>query len=430
MPEITRGLLRYRYRRLDEARAAAHAAGFKGAMYPWQSGSDGREESQQVHLNPLSGNWIPDNSSLQRHVNAAIAYNTWHFYQVTGDLDFLSFYGAEMILELARFWASTATYNRDLDRYEILGVMGPDEYHDGYPDRAQPGLDNNAYSNVMAVWVLCRAMEVLEILPADHRHRLSEKLRLTTEETAQWNAMSRKMRLVFHDDVILSQFEGWDDLEELDWVALKERHGDIRRLDRVLESEGDTPNRYKASKQADVLMLFYLFSADELRTLFERLGYPFENDTIPRTIEYYLQRTTDGSSLSQVVHAWVQARSDRSASWRLFRKALQTDVGDHAGGTTQEGVHLGAMAATVDIIQRCYTGIETRGDILYLNPQLPDELQQLQLRVRFRGHSLALDVRQTRMTITAERCAADEIKVNVRGRVHALASGEVMDFER
>ncbi|MCP1364830.1 glycoside hydrolase family 65 protein, partial [Halomonas sp. BBD48] len=68
IPEITRALLRYRYRRLDEARYLARQAGYRGAMYPWQSGSDGREESQQVHLNPKSGRWIPDNSSLQRHV--------------------------------------------------------------------------------------------------------------------------------------------------------------------------------------------------------------------------------------------------------------------------------------------------------------------------------------------------------------------------
>jgi trehalose/maltose hydrolase-like predicted phosphorylase len=69
----------------------------------------------------------------------------------------------------------------------------------------------------------------------------------------------------FHDDGIISQFEGYDELEEFDWDGYREKYGDIHRLDRILEAEGDTPNRYKVSKQADVLMLFYLFSADELR---------------------------------------------------------------------------------------------------------------------------------------------------------------------
>ena len=54
-PELTRALLRYRYRRLPEARQAARAAGYSGAMYPWQSGSDGREETQRLHLNPQIG---------------------------------------------------------------------------------------------------------------------------------------------------------------------------------------------------------------------------------------------------------------------------------------------------------------------------------------------------------------------------------------
>src|SRR5690606_26994243 len=89
LPELTRELLMYRYRRLNEARFAASASGYRGAMYPWQSGSDGREESQVVHLNPRSGRWVPDETHLQRHVNAAIAYNVWQYYEATGDHEFL-----------------------------------------------------------------------------------------------------------------------------------------------------------------------------------------------------------------------------------------------------------------------------------------------------------------------------------------------------
>ena len=109
-------------------------------MYPWQSGSNGREEAQVVHLNPLSGRWLPDSSHLQRHINVAIAYNVWQYYQVTGDIEFMANYGAEMIFEICRFWASIARFDPALDRYEIVGVMGPDEYHDGYVGAAAPGL--------------------------------------------------------------------------------------------------------------------------------------------------------------------------------------------------------------------------------------------------------------------------------------------------
>src|SRR6185437_13521247 len=128
-------------------------------------------------------------------------------------------------------------------------------------------------------------------------------------------------------------------------------------LDLILEAEGDSPNCYKLSKQADVLMLFYLFSADELKALFTRLGYPFDGALIPKTINYYLRRTSHGSTLSGTVHAWVLARSCRRGSWSLFSEALRSDVGDIQGGTTPEGIHLGAMAGTLDLLQRCYTGL-------------------------------------------------------------------------
>src|SRR5690606_37205439 len=105
-PTLARSLLLYRYRRLDQARHAATKAGYQGAMFPWQSGSNGREESQVIHLNPKSGRWIEDKTYRQRHVNAAIAYNVWQYYEVSGDTEFLSEHGAEMLLEIARFWAS------------------------------------------------------------------------------------------------------------------------------------------------------------------------------------------------------------------------------------------------------------------------------------------------------------------------------------
>src|SRR3546814_10982751 len=104
-------------------------------------------ESQVLHLNPRSGRWTPDNTHLQRHVSAAIAYNVWRYWQATGDREFLSCYGSEMLVEIARFWASMASYNENLGRYEIRGVMGPAELHDRYPGREEPGPEHTAYTN-------------------------------------------------------------------------------------------------------------------------------------------------------------------------------------------------------------------------------------------------------------------------------------------
>lgn len=431
MPEITRSLLMYRYRRLDQARKAASEKGYKGAMYPWQSGSSGREETQQLHLNPKSGRWNPDNSHMQRHVNAALAYNIWQYYQVTEDLEFLSFYGAEMFMEIARFWASKTSFNKETGRYEILGIMGPDEYHDAYPESNEAGLNNNTYTNIMTVWILNRALEICELLAETERKPLCEKLDFTDEEKELWKDITRNMKIVFHENGILSQFEGYEELEEFDWDGYMEKYGDIQRLDRILEAEGDTTNRYKVSKQADVLMLFYLFSSEELTSIFNQLGYNFEYETIPRNIDYYLKRTSHGSTLSRVVHSWVLARSNRSESWKLFLEALESDVADIQGGTTPEGIHLGAMAGTIDILQRAYTGIEARGGMLHFNPAIPPELGELHMHIRYRSYPMEITITPQKLTIKTLPCPRGQVRIAFQDEITDLriGCGDMMEFK-
>ncbi|MFG0284646.1 MAG: glycoside hydrolase family 65 protein [Phycisphaerales bacterium JB039] len=424
IPELTRALLMYRFRRLDEARAAAAEEGYAGAMFPWQSGSNGREESQTLHLNPRSGRWIPDNTRRQRHINAAIAYNVWQYYQATGDEEFLSFYGAEMIFEIARFWAAIATFNDERGRYDINGVVGPDEYHTDDPDAPQPGLRNNAYTNIMAAWTLRCARRVMDSMPRDRCLRLQRDLGVTGEELSRWDEVARRLYIPLQDDGVISQFEGYEALEEFNWAGYRKKYGDIQRLDRILEAEDDTPNRYKASKQADVLMLFYLFSAEELASIFEQLGYQFDPEIIPRNIDYYSSRTSHGSTLSRVAFAWVLARSHREASWKCFEEALRSDVEDIQGGTTSEGIHLGAMAGTVDLVQRCYTGLELRDDTLWFNPELPDDLGEVRFQLRFRGHTLSLRIDHEQFEVSSCRGGPLPIRIGVGGEVAELRQGQ------
>ena len=429
LPVLSRALLSYRYRRLTAAREAAAEAGFRGAMYPWQSGSSGREESQTLHLNPRSGRWLPDNSHLQRHIAIAIAYNVWLYWETTGDLEFLRFRGAPMILEIARFLADLATYDRVKDRFEIRGVMGPDEYHDAYPNADTPGIDNNAYTNVMSTWVMQRAIGLIDLLPEHHGEELLEDLQLGPGELERWEHISRRMFVPFHDGVI-SQFEGYEKLRELDWDDYRRRYGDIQRLDRILEAEGDTPNRYRASKQADVLMLFYLLSSDELTALLDRLGYAFDPVRDPRrTIEYYLARTSNGSTLSRLVSAWVVARLDRERSWTFFLDALESDVGDTQGGSTAEGIHLGAMAGTVDFVQRGFTGLEMRDGVLRLDPRLPDEMPSLGMSLHYRGHRLEIEIDRQRLHVRARPGPAAPIDVVLCGTPTTLHAGDSVEVD-
>ncbi len=428
LPELARSLLMYRYHRLPAARRAAKDAGYKGAMYPWQSGSNGREETQVLHLNPESGKWDPDNTHLQRHVGVAIAYNIYQYYEATRDTEFLMAYGAEMMFEIAHFWSSIAVFNKKRDKYEIHGIVGPDEFHTQYPDSDHQGLNNNAYTNVMAVWVLRTALDFIDYISDTRRKELFTDLNINDREIERWQEISRKMFVPFLDNGLISQFEGYENLKELDFKKYKEKYGDIQRLDRILKAEGDSPNRYKASKQADVLMLFFLLSADEIEALFRRLGYPFNRDSIPETVKYYIDRSSHGSTLSRLVFSWVFSRTDREESYQVFNESLKSDFEDIQGGTTPEGIHLGAMAGTVDIIQRCYTGLEIRDGILWLNPQLPKGIKGFNMRIRYRGHWMWLHFTQSRLEVSFESGRSPQIQIGIVDKVYELGEGDCREF--
>ncbi|GAA2246514.1 glycoside hydrolase family 65 protein [Streptomyces indiaensis] len=423
-PEVSRALLHYRHRRLDRAHAAARALGRRGALYPWQSGSDGREETQRLHLNPRSGRWLPDHTHLQHHVGSAIAYNVWQYCEASGDVEFLHTKGAELLVQIARFWADSAAWDAASGRHSIRGVVGPDEYHEAYPDAERPGLEDNAYTNVTAAWVLARALEVLRDLPAPRRRELVERLELDDGEPEQWEEVSHTLRVPFHDGVI-SQFEGYGDLAELDWDGYRTRYDDIRRLDRILEAEGDSVNRYKASKQADVLMLGYLFSPDELQGLFRRLGYRMDGETWARTVDYYLARTSHGSTLSGLVHGWILARARRSEAWSFCQEALRGDVADLQGGTTGEGIHLGAMAGTLDLVQRGLTGLEARQGALWLDPVPLPELSSYGFSLQYQGHwGVRLLLESGRLEIAVPSSGGPPIDVRLPDRTVCVGPGE------
>ncbi|MFF8598006.1 glycoside hydrolase family 65 protein [Streptomyces sp. NPDC015232] len=415
-PEVARALLLYRHRRLPAARAAARRAGGVGAAYPWQSASSGREETQELHLNPRSGRWLPDFSRLQRHVNSAVAYNVWRYAETTGDRGFLHAAGAEMLLEVARNWAGSATFDPALGRYRIRGVVGPDEYHDAYPGATEPGIDDNAYTNATAAWVLARALDLMGELPHARRAEMFERLSLDDEELARWDDVSRRLHVPFHRGAV-SQFEGYGDLAELDWEAYRARYGDIRRLDRILEAEGDTVNRYQASKQADTLMLGYLFRPEELHALFARLGYALDDAIWRTTVAYHLSRTSHGSTLSSLVHGWILARRQGADAWRHCREALLSDVADLQGGTTAEGIHLGAMAGTVDLVERGITGLEAGPGELRVDPVALAEIPRFAFTLCVQGH------RGVRVRVLPGRLAV-RVPASPRSRLTVVLPGE------
>ncbi|MCW8196437.1 glycoside hydrolase family 65 protein [Proteobacteria bacterium 005FR1] len=423
-PDLARSLLLYRCRRLDAARESARECGYRGALFPWRSAASGREVTPRYQYNLISDRWMSDPTRMQRHVNAAIVYNIWHYYLATGDGDFLQQYGAEIILEIARCWASIAEYSAEHDRYEILGVIGPDEYHNSYPDRDVPGLDNNAYTNLMAVWSLCRALEVLDHLDAQTREELKARLRLDPEEFRHWDEISRKMRIVFNDDGIISQFEGFEKLKAFEEDMLPEALRG-RRVDWALEAMGSSADEYQVTKQADTLTLFYLFPAQELISLFNRLGYSLDRAQLRRTADYYLARTTHRSSLSRIIYAGALAQIDPDHSWTFFRKSLETDLRTLKGETVAEGIHLGAMGGTLDIVQRRYLGLDV--DVsgrLIVDPAMPGALCRVSTVIYLRGKRIEVSGSPEGIVLRSASENNDAVELLIRDRTKSLAPGE------
>ena len=428
-PELTRISLLYRYRRLGEAQAAARAAGLAGALFPWQSGSDGRDETPTQLFNPLTGTWMPDNSRRQRHVGLAIAYSVIQYLEASQDWSYLAEIGMELIVEIVRCFASMASYDSETDRYDIDGVMGPDEFHDGDSGRPGSGVRNNAYTNILLAWIAHRAAALLAQLDRRDDGRTRRRLRLGSEELERWDRLARRLRVPFHADGVISQFEGYADLAELDWTAYRARYDDIGRLDLILAAEDDTPNRYRVSKQPDVLMLLYLLSAEDLRATLERLGYQLDSAAVRRTVAFFLSRTSHGSTLSRPICSWLLARADRAQSWSLFNEALDSDLADIQRGTTREGIHLGAMAGTVDLLLRCYTGLETRDGALWLHPALPPELGRVHFEIGYRGHGISVDLTLSTLTLHLQPRAAAPIQVHVEDEELTLHAGHSYTFD-
>ncbi|WP_133137568.1 glycoside hydrolase family 65 protein [Legionella rowbothamii] len=390
-PCIARSMLMYRYHRLNSARQLAREKGYQGAMFPWQSASNGEEETQQFHLNPQSGTWGPDLSSQQIHVNMAIAYNIYNYYQFTQDIVFLKDYGAEIIFEIAKFISSYVTFNPGKNKFELLGVMGPDEYHEKEINAETPGLRNNTYTNIMSVWVLEKALSLKDILPSFQLQSLYELLNIRKEDLKKWKNITTNIFIPFHEE-ILSQFEGYECLNAFDWKSYKKKYGQCERLDRILKAENKDPNQFQIAKQPDTLMLFYLLGEQELLRILYHAGYLPTPKLINDTLYYYLQRTSHGSTLSKITLASILTTRDPALSVHLYQEALISDLQDTQGGTTEEGIHLGVMTGTLSFLKQFISGLGIYENCLSLNPQLPSWIKRLKFKVLFKQNLYVIEL--------------------------------------
>ncbi|MBS1151905.1 MAG: Maltose phosphorylase, partial [Myxococcaceae bacterium] len=275
-PAAARALLMYRYHTLPAARAKAARIGHRGALFAWESADTGEEVTPPYVLSP-GGEVVPIHSgSQEQHIAADVAYGVWSYWQATGDDAFVVSAGAEILLETARFWASRATAGSD-GLLHIERVIGPDEYHDG--------VDDNAYTNVMAQWNLERGAEVAQWMaqryPAEFS-ALARRLGLSPDEPRAWMKAAPRLYTGFDPKTgLFEQFRGYFALEDIRGLPLAGRAAPAGLL-----WESARVRRSQLVKQADVVMLIHL--------LWDR----FSPEVRAANFRYYEPRTDHGSSLS------------------------------------------------------------------------------------------------------------------------------------
>jgi trehalose/maltose hydrolase-like predicted phosphorylase len=274
----------------------------------------------------------------------------------------------------------------------------------------------------MVAWVMEKAFGLWEGLSEEDQKKLSSKINLGKDEFENWKEISSKLNIVIKDE-ILAQYDGYFELKELDWNYFREKYGNIYRMDRLLKAEGKTADEYKVAKQADTLMTFYNLPEEEVTKILNKLGYNLKADYLRLNMEYYLQRTSHGSTLSRVVHAQLANMiGDKKLSWELYSDALSSDYNDIQGGTTGEGIHAGVMAGTVLVALQTYAGVDVRSGKLIINPNLPDAWRKLSFNFNLKEDHFEISVRHDRLDVRFTG-PSRELEIVVNGAIDLLPEG-------
>jgi len=395
-PQAARTLLMYRYNMLDAARKNAALNGYKGAQYPWESADTGEEETPKWGFD-YKGNpvriWTGD---LEHHITADIAFAVWEYFRATEDIEFMLNYGAEIIFETARFWVSRCEYVKELDRYEINNVIGPDEFHEH--------VDNNAYTNYLAKWNIKKGLELINMLKEkypEHYHAISNKICLTNEEMEKWKEVEEKIYIPYDKDKkLIEQFEGYFDKKDYVIDKFDENNMPIWPEGVDITKLGDT----QLIKQADVVMLMLL------------LGEEFDEETKRINYEYYEKRTMHKSSLGPSMYAIMGLKvGDHKNAYQSFMRSANVDLVDNQGNT-KEGLHAASAGGTWQVAVFGFGGMEIdKEGALNINSWLPEKWDKLSYKVFWKGNLIEVIVTKQEVTVKKLK-GKGNIKVKVKGK--------------
>lgn len=368
-PAAARDLLLFRYNTLPMAIERAKMLDCKGACYPIAT------------LNGDEACALWQHASLQLQPSTAVAYGIWHYVHLTEDTDFLWRYGAEILLQIARFMASRVELGSTTGKYGYFGVMGPDEFH--------MMVNNNAYTNYMGMRTLAYTVEVLARMqleqPAAYA-ALAEKTSLTEDETARWQHIAENMYIPQDETGLIEQHDGYFDLPHTDINAIPMSEFplyDHWSYDRIYRSD--------MIKQPDVLMFLYLYNSSFTKAV-KRVNYDF-----------YEPRTIHESSLSPAIHSILAAELDNmDEAVRFFGYATRLDL-DNYNRNTREGLHTTSIAMAWINIVYGFAGLRSDGEQLKFAPRLPQRWKTLTFSVMYRGRVIRICMEAARTSFRLEQ---------------------------
>ncbi len=403
-PEAARKLEEYRYLSLPGAHKKAEHNGYSGAMFPWESAwlDDGEVTPEYQDVDIITGLPIKVWSGfIEQHITADVAFGVWQYYMITGDQDYMDRYGYELIFDTARFWVSrledkcrqihesvnpetgvtefSETVTED-GMYHICDIVGPDEYKEHKTD--------NAFTNYLAVWNIRKAMEYYELLKKEKPDlfaKLNEKLSLD-EYYRQWTEKVDKVFLpVPNEKNVLPQDSTYLTLKDIDLSKYKAQDfvGGIFRDYNLTQI-----NQIQVSKQADVLVLFFLL--EDL----------FPQEVKAATWEYYAARCLHDSSLSLSTHAVLAAdMRQMDLAYDFFEKSTQIDLGP-VMTTSDAGVHTASFGGIWQGVVYGFGGLRMLGGNLRIDPALPDAWNRLSYTLIWQGQKLKAEVTKDQVTVT------------------------------
>lgn len=397
-PAVARTLLEYRYKNLYGARLKAKKQGFEGAMYPWESAwiSDGEVTPWELGVELTTGEPLYCYTGIiELHVTADIIYALQQYYLSTGDDAFMEDYGYEMIIDTARFWGSKMEWVESHNRYEILDVIGPDEYKEH--------VDNNAYTNYLAKYNIELAIAAIDKLNAEKPEiyaRLEAAIMNLRELQASLQEKIDKLYLPQADAEtgIIPQFDGYFDLKEIDLTKYKTAPvvGTIFKDYSTEEVQG-----IKVAKQADVVELLY------------QLEDIVDAETKAKNYYYYEARTLHDSSLSKAIHSVTACDLGLAEdAYDMFIRAGSTDMGEEMK-SSDAGIHSANMGGVWQDVVMGFGGVRVVRGVLRINPHLPKEWNRLTYPIYWKGNRLEV-------TISHDKIVID----NKGSRVNAIVAGK------